>query len=86
MKIRLTLEVDYDISAVTHAGISEETAREELEAVLTNSVDRLVGEGGLSGDTLATVNTWEATLHDGHGFLRSRAGFNADYRLKIREL
>lgn len=72
MKIRLTVEIDYDISEMERNGMDDEDARDELEAVLTNSVDRLVGEGGLSGDTLATVNTWDATLHDGHGFLSKR--------------
>ena len=56
MKIQLILEIDYDISD------EMTTTRDELESVLTTSVERLVSEGGLSGATLATVNSWELSL------------------------
>ena len=70
MKIELRLKIDYDVSALTHAGLEpsptvEATIRRELEAVLANSVDRLVENGGLSGETLATVNSWDMKVCKG---------------------
>jgi hypothetical protein len=62
MKIQLVLEIDYDVSAVSRPFGDELAIRDDLEAILTTSVERLVGEGGLSGDTDATVNSWELSL------------------------
>ena len=70
MKIKLTLEIDYDISEMERNGMDDEDARDELESVLTDSLDRLVGDGGLSGETLATVNTWDAVFSDEYGYMR----------------
>jgi hypothetical protein len=62
MKIKLVLDIDYNLDEVAYAGISEDAVRDEIHDVLLASVDRLVGEGGLSGETLATVDTWEVNI------------------------
>ncbi len=68
MKIELKLKIDYNVDALREAGSSDEDTRAELEKALAATVDRLVGEGGLSGDTLATVDTWEALFSAGEHF------------------
>jgi hypothetical protein len=65
MLIDLQIEINYNLDEMKHAGISEDTARDELHEVLLASVNRLVGEGGLSGATLATVNFYDVTISDG---------------------
>lgn len=54
MKITLILDVEYDTSA--HADDAD--AFSELQDVLHNSIDRLVGNGGLSGGTPSVVESW----------------------------
>ncbi len=56
MKVILTVEIDYDVSSYGDPA----DALSEIQDVLHTSVDRMVGEGGLSGSTVAEVNTWEA--------------------------
>lgn len=55
MKVRLTLEIDYDTSAYD----DEADALADAQQVLHNSVILMVSNGGLSGDSLATVDSWE---------------------------
>ena len=58
MKIILTLEVDYDID-----GNDEAKALYELQDILHNSVDRMVGSGGLSGETTHLPDEWSVRTH-----------------------
>ena len=77
MIIELKLNVQYNTDELRHAGIcGDELIRDELEAVLTRGIERLVGEGGLTGDTMATVDEWEVHLSDGGHF--SSGGKYAD--------
>jgi hypothetical protein len=54
MKVVLTLEIDYDTSEYE----DESNALYEVQRVLHNSVDRMAGEGGFSGNTKATIDNW----------------------------
>ena len=65
MKIKLELEIDYDISSYGR----EENALEEIQAVLENSMERMTAEdsmiagaGGLTGGTLLEVKGWELRI------------------------
>ena len=70
MKVVLTLEIDYDIEAF-HTGEElnpdehTQAARDAAKVVLAGSVARLVGEGGLSGETALTVESWDVSYTDG---------------------
>ena len=55
MKIELRLVIEYDLSDYD----DESEALSEVQDVLHQSITRLVGNGGLSDDLRATVDTWE---------------------------
>jgi hypothetical protein len=58
MKIVATLEVEYDISELQHAGIEDAEIAAELQSILHSSIGLMVGDGGLSGYGLARVEEW----------------------------
>jgi hypothetical protein len=72
MKVTLKLEIDYNTDEF-HTESGEElnpdehsqAARDAAKAVLAGSVARLVGEGGLSGETSLTVESWHVSYADG---------------------
>ncbi len=68
MKIYLKLNVQFNVDEMRHAGISDDEIRAELEEVLERGIDHLSAEGGLSGETLATVNEWELLFSEGSYF------------------
>ena len=55
MKVTLTLEIDYDVSAYA----DESDAMATIQDILHGSIERMVGNGGLSGDTSIGVDTWD---------------------------
>lgn len=55
MKVILTLEIDYDVTGYNDPA----DALSDVQDVLHTSIDRLVGEGGLSGSTPAEVDSWD---------------------------
>lgn len=55
MKVKLTLEIDYDVSAFA----DESDAMARVRDLLHGSIDRMVDNGGLSGDTSIEVHTWK---------------------------
>ena len=55
MKVSLTIEIEYNTSGYA----DEADALADVQDVLHTSVERLVGEGGLSGNTHAEVESWE---------------------------
>jgi hypothetical protein len=54
MKVVLTLEIDFDTSDYQ----DESNALSEVQSVLHDSVARMAGEGGFSGNTKATIDNW----------------------------
>ena len=65
MRVKLQLQIDYDISSYGR----EENALEEIQAVLENSMDRMTAEDnmdssrdGLTGGTLLEVERWELKI------------------------
>lgn len=55
MKVKLTLEIDYDVSAFA----DESDAMARVRDILHGSIDCMVDNGGLSGDTSIEVHTWK---------------------------
>jgi hypothetical protein len=55
MKVSLTVEIEYDTSGYD----DEANALTDVQTVLHNSVILMVSNGGLSGSTDATVESWE---------------------------
>ncbi len=55
MKVTLTLEIDYDVSAFADEADSMQT----IQDILHTSIETMVGNGGLSGDTSIEVDTWD---------------------------
>ncbi len=55
MKVVLTVEVEYDTSEYA----DEADALTDVQEVLHTSIGRMVGEGGLSGNSNAYVESWE---------------------------
>jgi hypothetical protein len=58
MKVQLTVEIDYDVDAYADEAVSLAAIRD----ILHGSVERMVGEGGLSGNTSIEVDTWDARI------------------------
>lgn len=55
MKVSLTMEIEYDTSGYA----DEADALADVQAVLHNSVNLMVANGGLSGSADACVESWE---------------------------
>jgi hypothetical protein len=55
MNISLTINIEYD----TSESADEADALTEIQNVLHNNIILMVSNGGLSGGSLATVESWE---------------------------
>ena len=54
MKVTLILDIEYDVSRADEAD-----ALATVQDVLHASINRMVGNGGLSGDTPFEVDSWD---------------------------
>ncbi len=59
MRLLVRIKVDYDVCGY-HP--TEDDAEKDLRQVLESSVDRMVGWGGLSGETPALVDDWSLEI------------------------
>jgi hypothetical protein len=55
MKVVLRLEVEYDTSSYA----DESDALADVQNVLHTSIEHMIGNGGLDGNTHAEVESWE---------------------------
>ena len=58
MDVNLHIRIKYDTSEYE----DQDEALRQVATVLRSSVDRMVGEGGLSGETLAEVESWDYAI------------------------
>jgi len=55
MKIQIILDINYDLNG-THP--------DEIKDILKHSINRIAGDGGMTSDTEAEVDTWSYTIKD----------------------